>query len=207
MATPFLFHGPLARDAVVTYAQEAGRLIAEPIGDGGLKVADSRLIVELAGNAGVGDKRPVVIVGPLDRATPEAGDALLKTLEDLADGPLLILLWADYLGGVIGTIRSRTLDRWCPPDERWTSPFVDEHAEALYEAWAKGDAAACLGVIYDRQKDWQALLQGFCEVMAERAPDSPQAARVWPLVRPLLDGRGSHLCAATALLEALEGEA
>jgi hypothetical protein len=207
MSTPILFHGPLARAAVVSHAQEAGRLIADPIGDGGLKVADSRLIVELAGNAGVGDRKPVVIVGPLDRATPEAADALLKTLEDLAEGPLVILLWADYLGGVIGTIRSRTLDRWCPPDERWSSPFVDEHAEALYAAWDKGDAAACMRVVYDRQKDWQALLQGFCEVMAERAPDSPQTARVWPLVRPLLDGRGSHLCAATALLEALGGEA
>ena len=207
MASPILFHGPLARSAAVAHAQETGRLISDPIGDGGLKVADSRLIVEMATNASVGDKQPVVIVGPLDRATPEAGDALLKTLEDLAEGPLVILLWADYLGGVIGTIRSRTLDRWCPPDERWASPFVDEHAEALYAAWDKGDAAACLGVIYDRQKDWQALLQGFCEVMAERAPDSPQTARVWPLVRPVLDGKGSYLNAAAALLEALEGEA
>jgi len=207
MGTPILFHGPLARGAAVTYAAQLGRLASDPIGDDGLKVDDSREIVRLAGNAGVGDKLPVVMVGPLDRATPEAGDALLKTLEDLAEGPLQIVLWADYLGGVIGTIRSRTLDRWCPPDERWTSPFVDEHAEALYAAWDKGDAAACLGVIFDRKKDWQALLQGFCEVMVERAPDSPQTARVWPLVRPLLDGRGSHLCAATALLEALEGEA
>lgn len=207
MATPILFHGPLARSAAVAHAQEAGRMIADPIGDDGLKVDDSRLIVGLAGNAGVGDKQPVVIIGPLDRATPEAADALLKTLEDLAEGSLVILLWADYLGGVIGTIRSRTLDRWCPPDERWTSPFVDEHAEALYAAWNKDDLAACLGVIHDRQKDWQALLQGFCEIMAERAPDSPQTARAWPLVRPLLDGRGSYLNAASALLEALGGEA
>ncbi len=204
MASPTLFHGPLARSAAVAHAQQAGRLISDPIGDGGLKVADSRLIVEMATNAGVGDKQPVVIVGPLDRATPEAGDALLKTLEDLAEGPLVILLWADYLGGVIGTIRSRTLDRWCPPNERWNSPFMDEHAEALFAAWDKGDAAACLGVIYDRKKDWQALLQGFCEVVAERDSNSPKTARVWPLVRPLLNGKGSYLNAASALLEALE---
>ncbi len=204
MASPTLFHGPLARSAAVAQAQQAGRLIADPIGDEGLKVADSRLIVEMATNAGVGDKQPVVIVGPLDRATPEAADALLKTLEDLAEGPLVILLWADYLGGVIGTIRSRTIDRWCPPDERWTSPFMDEHAEALFVAWDKGDAAACLGVIYERKKDWQALVQGFCEVVAERDSNSPKTARVWPLVRPLLNGKGSYLNAASALLEALE---
>ena len=205
MGSPILFHGPLARAEALDHATAAGRLISDPIGDGGLKVADSRRIVNLAGNAGVGDRNPVVIVGPLDRATPEAGDALLKTLEDLAEGPLVILLWADYLGGVIGTIRSRTLARWCPPDERWVSPFKDEHAKALWDAWSKQDPAACLGVIYDRKKDWQALLQGFCEYMAENAPTEPETARVWPLVRPLLDGRGSHLCAATALLEALGG--
>ena len=207
MGTPILFHGPLARGEAVAHAAQLGRLVSEPIGDDGLKVADSRLIVILSEDAGVGDKLPVVIVGPLDRATPEAGDALLKTLEDLTDAPLQIVLWADYLGGVIGTIRSRSLDRWCPPDERWVSPFVDQYAEALFSAWEKQDTAACLSVLYERKKDWQALMQGFCEVMAERAPEKPQTARVWPLLRPLLDGKGSHLNAATALLEALEGEA
>ena len=159
MGTPILFHGPLARGEAVAHAAQLGRLVSEPIGDDGLKVADSRLIVTLSEDAGVGDKLPVVIVGPLDRATPEAGDALLKTLEDLTDAPLQIVLWADYLGGVIGTIRSRSLDRWCPPDERWVSPFVDQYAEALFSAWEKQDTAACLSVLYERKKDWQALMQ------------------------------------------------
>lgn len=205
MGSPILFHGPRARGEAVEHASCVGRLLSDPIGDQGLKVADSRHIVEMAGSSGVGDKKPVVIVGPLDRATPEAGDALLKTLEDLAEGPLVILLWADYLGGVIGTIRSRTIDRWCPPDERWVSPFMDNHAEKLWEAWSKQDAEGCLAVIYDRKKDWQALVQGFCEIMAERDPEAPRTARAWPLMRPLLNGRGSHLNAASAFLTALEG--
>lgn len=202
--TPVLFHGPRARGEAVAHARTLGRLITDPIGDDGLKVDDSREIVLLAGNAGVGDKSPVVVVGPLDRATPEAGDALLKTLEDLAEGPVRILLWADFYGGVIGTIRSRTLPRWCPPDKHWVSPFADDQARALYAAWIKKDMAACLDVIYASQRDWPALLQGFCEVMAEEGPlEAPETARVWAQVRPLLDGKGSHLNAATALLEAL----
>ena len=202
--TPVLFHGPRARGEAVTHARTLGRLITDPLGDDGLKVDDSREIVRLAGNAGVGDKSPVVVVGPLDRATPEAGDALLKTLEDLADGPVRIILWADFYGGVIGTIRSRTLPQWCPPDKHWVSPFVDDQARALYAAWIKKDIAACLDVIYASQRDWPALLQGFCEVIATEGPlEAPETARVWAQVRPLLDGKGSHLNAATALLEAL----
>ena len=203
--TPVLFHGPRARGEAVKHARASGRLMADPIGDDGLKVDDSREIVRLAGNAGVGDKPPVLVVGPLDRATPEAGDALLKTLEDLADGPVRIILWADFYGGVIGTIRSRTLERWCPPDARWVSPFMDDAARALYAAWSKKDAPGCLDIIYNSQRDWPALLQGFCEVIAEEHPDlgSPETVAVWELVRPLRDGRGSHLCAASALLEAM----
>ncbi|MBQ73236.1 MAG: hypothetical protein CMJ67_10070 [Planctomycetaceae bacterium] len=203
--TPLLFHGPLARGEAVAHARSLGRLLGDPIGDTGLKVDDSREIVRLAGNAGVGDKPPVLVVGPLDRATPEAVDGLLKTLEDLADGPVRILLWADFYGGVIGTIRSRTLDRWCPPDERWTSPFMDDNARALYRAWSKKDVATCLSVIHASQRDWAALLHGFCEFIVEEHPDlgSPETTAVWNHVRPLLDGRGSHLCAAAALLEAM----
>ena len=205
LMTPVLFHGPRARGEAIQHARDLGRLVADPIGDDGLKVDDSREIVLLAGNAGVGDRPPVVVVGPLDRATPEAGDALLKTLEDLADGPVRLVLWADFYGGVTKTIRSRTLNHWCPPSEHWVSPFMDDQARALYMAWTKKDVAACLDTIYASQRDWPALLQGFCEVIAEEHPDlgSPETATVWAQVRPLLDGKGSHLNAATALLEAL----
>ena len=81
---------------------------------------------------------------------------------------------------------------------------MDEQARALYAAWIKKDQPACLGIIYASQRDWPALLQGFCEVIAEEGPlEDPGTARVWAQVRPLLDGKGSHLNAATALLEAM----
>ena len=204
MPSPVLLHGPHARSEAVQLSLKVGRLIADPIGDDGLKVDASREIVALAGNAGVGDKPPVVIVGPLDRATPEAGDALLKTLEDLSTAPLRIILWADYYGGVIGTIRSRTLERWCPPEPGWVSPFMDAPAEALYTAWERRDPLACMEALREHPRDWQALLQGFCEYLAERQVDDPLTAVVWDVVRPLMDGKGSYLNAATALLKVLE---
>jgi len=178
-------------------------MILDPIGDDGLKVDDSRRVVELAGNSGVGDRPPVVVLGPIDRATPEASDALLKTLEDLADGPLGVILWADYLGGVTGTIQSRTLPRWCPPDAKWASPFLDEHAERLFDAFQAGDAATCLEILHDRKKEWGGLLVGFSEVMARRGTEDAAMVRAWVAIRPLLDGKGSHLVAASALMEAM----
>lgn len=203
MATPILFHGPQARGAAVTHARSIGRLLLDPLGDEGLKVAEARAVVDLAGTSGVGDQPPSVVLGPLDRATPSAGDALLKTLEDLSTAPLQIVLWADFLGGVSLTLRSRSLPRWCPPEPHWVSPYMDEDAKNLWEAYTKKDLGACLEILRKRQKDWGDLLQGVCEVSAEQEPLHPSALRLWAQARPLLDGKGSFLNAAHALTECL----
>ncbi len=203
MASPLLFHGPVARGEAVRSARTMGRLVGDPIGDDGLKVNDSRLIVQLASSSGVGDQPPVVVVGPLDRATPEASDALLKTLEDLAEGPLQIVLWADSIAGVVGTIRSRTLARWCPPREGWVSPFVDDDAKELLAAFVAGDTAKCMGVLHSRKKDWGSLIQGFCEALSDHEGDIGKTTEIWTALRPVLDGKGSHLVAASAFLEVL----
>ena len=86
--TPRLFHGPSARDKAVSLSLEIGRPVGDPVGDKGLKVDDSREIVELASHSGIGDKAPTIVVGPIDQASPEASDALLKTLEELWIDPL-----------------------------------------------------------------------------------------------------------------------
>ena len=196
-----LFHGPAARGEAIAFAREVGRPVSSPIGDDGLKVDDSRALVALAGSSGVGDRPPCVVVGPLDDATPEAADALLKTLEDLASGPLRIILWCESIGGVIGTIRSRTLPRWSPAPEGWVSPYKDAHAEKLVAAWAKDDLAGCLAVISDNRKDWSALLRGFCEVISTDHVEDPRTVKAWESVRPLLDGKGSYLNAAAVFIE------
>ena len=201
--TPVLFHGPVARGIAISHAREKGRLILDPLGDDGLKVEDSRRVVELAGNSGVGDRPPVVVLGPLDDATPEAADALLKTLEDLAEGPLGIILWANHLGTVTSTIQSRTLPRWCPPSENWTSPYQDEDATRLFDAYLSGELSTCLGILRERQKDWSDLLRGFEEVMSHRGLEDPSMVPLWEAIRPLRDGKGSYLVAVASLMGAM----
>ena len=40
--TPFLYHGPEARTKACAEANRIGRLLCDPIGDGGLKTEDAR---------------------------------------------------------------------------------------------------------------------------------------------------------------------
>ena len=204
--TPFLYHGPEARDKAVSHSLKAGRPVSEPVGDQGLKVDDSRVIVNLAGDPGVGDKPPTLVVGPLDKATPEASDALLKTLEDLSEAPLQIILWADHLSGVSATIRSRTWERWCPASRTYLSSLahLEKPAQNLAEAVVRGDGPSVLGTLAEAGKEWPELLEALCLVLPNHLGGSleerERVLSVWEKVRDILDGKGSVLVAADALL-------
>lgn len=179
-------------------------MVLDPLGDSGLKVDDSRLIVQLSGDSGVGDRAPSLVVGPLDSATPEAADALLKTLEDLSEGPLRIVLWADDLLRVIPTIRSRTWAKWCPPVVGGFDPLnhLADSAEALCQAVLSQDFNRILGSLGEADKGWPDLVQALCAPLSRSLEGEhfEVALAVWPRLRRLLDGKGSLLVAADALL-------
>lgn len=213
--TPTLFHGPSARDRAVALSLTLGRPVSDPLGDSGLKVDDSRALVELASSSGIGDRPPSVVVGPLDAATPEASDALLKTLEDLCEGPLSIVLWADHLRGVSGTIQSRTFAVWCPEGPTTPDPlaYLKEPAQNLAKALMENDPVKILGVLEDLTekkdgaKDWPDLLLATCQFLAPGLQDEvlrPRVIEVWDRIRTVLDGKGSILTAANALLPDME---
>ncbi len=203
--TPILFYGPMARDAAINRASKIGRPVSDPVGDKGLKVDDSRKIVLLAGSSGVGDKPPTIVVGPLDLATPEAADALLKTLEDLAEGPLRIVLWADYLKGVIGTIRSRTLCKWCPPSRTYLDPldWIQPSADDLCKAVVVGDEIKVLEILSEpeNKKYFSELLEAFSKSLAkEVSGGNIKVLKIWNELRGFLDGKGSYLLGVKIIL-------
>lgn len=158
-------------------------------------------MVVLARLTGVGSKPPSLVVGPLDRATPEAADALLKTLEDLTEAPIRLILWAEHLQGVILTIQSRTRAVWAPPGPGYLSPvrYMAKPAHALCEALLAGDSSQVLDILMDAGKDWTDLLEALCEPLSENM-DRKEALEAWESVRKVLDGKGSILTAADALL-------
>ena len=195
-----LYFGPAARDKAIQAAESLGRLVSDPVGDAGLKVDDSRAIVALAAYAGIGDRKPVVVVGPVDEATPEAADALLKTLEEMATGSLQIVLWAHHRNAVIPTILSRTHPTWCPgpPLVRWEDrDGVDE----LWDALAVNDSGAALCVLRDHKGSETDLLQGVVAHLEDTC-ENPASIKLWVRVREALEKTPvSALRAADAILE------
>ncbi|OHD26958.1 MAG: hypothetical protein A2Y38_08040 [Spirochaetes bacterium GWB1_59_5] len=114
MPSCILFHGPGALQAVLQEAQRLGRLVAPPFGEEGLKVDEARAFVSFMNSTPIGDGLGVVVAGPMDLALPRSSDVLLKSIEEFNAQVVYPLLWAHDEGGVMGTIRSRCLDWWCP---------------------------------------------------------------------------------------------
>jgi len=185
---------------------EQGRPISDPVGDAGLKVADSREIVVLALNSGVGSKPPTLVLGPLDQATIEASDALLKTLEDLTEAPLQIFLWADFLSGVRPTILSRTHPQWCPapPGSPDLLGHLREDALSLCAALLVGDPVGILAAL-KRAEDRESLVESLLSCLAEEVQegeDPVPSLRVWEDLRPVLSDAKNLLTVCDALLPA-----
>jgi len=198
--TPRLFHGPGGRDRALQ-GLSSYRLLHPPIGDEGLKVDDSRLLVDLMSSPPVGDKLGGILIGPLDRATGEAADALLKTLEEGVHGRVHIFTWAWDLAGVLPTIRSRTLPIWCPegPDPLL---LYKGRAGALWKSLQEGRASSLIEILSEEESDLtrEDLLTALLNILtlSEKMED---VLPLWNRIRPLLRGRGvSRMSALTALL-------
>ena len=165
-----LFHGPAAREVALEWAEKKGRLLAPPLGDGGLKVSTSREVVELLGSVPVGDQVGTLVVGPMDSATPEAVDALLKTLEEISSEVILPALWAEDVSEVVPTIKSRTTEHWCPPDPEATpeAPYLST-AESLCEASLRRRTASVIEILQENQGSELALLRASVTVLASKS--------------------------------------
>jgi len=109
--------------------------MAPPFGSTGLKVDEAREFVALMRTTPLGEGKGVVVAGPMDLANPKAADTLLKCIEEFDGEAMVPVLWAHDLGGVIPTIQSRCLDRWCPAtgDEEIDEEVVGA-AQALIRA-------------------------------------------------------------------------
>ena len=106
-----LFHGPNAEDAALEAAEAYGKILAVLGSEKGVRKDDARKMVALHNAPPASDSFGVVVLGPMDLATIEASDALLKVVEE----PCVYVkpfLWAKDLGEVSKTIRSRCHAVW-----------------------------------------------------------------------------------------------
>lgn len=108
MPSPILFHGPGALGVATSVRGEVLGWFGG--GEKALSVGEAREALELLEHP---SKRGVLLFGPLDKATPEALDALLKTVEE-PPAHVELRLFALEEGQVSATIRSRCLRQFCP---------------------------------------------------------------------------------------------
>lgn len=183
--TALIYHGPSARDRAITKALDMGVLVVDPVGDDGLKIDDARSVVERLSQPAVGDRIGCVVIGPLDRARPQASDALLKSLEEFDPSIVRPVLWADDIGDVSSTVRSRCHAVWCPGEELHDEGVLDL-ARDLIQASLEGDRPLVIEKWKDA--DHEALLAATGKVLQPFVHEK-KAARLWDRVRTVLRHR------------------
>jgi len=183
-------------------AEEVGRLLAPPFGDDGLKIETSREIVEMMTTVPVGDDIGVIVVGPLDDVKVRgAMDVLLKTLEEFDPRFFQPILWARDAGSVLGTVRSRCLELWCPMEGEGgpETPYLSR-AEKLCLAALERRRAALIEILIEEKGSEDMLLRASAIVLSKKE-EWPLTARLllWARIRELLFlPRPSHLETLTA---------
>lgn len=163
-------------------ARAIGRLIHEPFGGKGLKIAESREIVDLMNSAPVGDVPGVLVIGPMDRANRAAQDVLLKNLEEFNDRIIRPVLWAFDEADVIGTIRSRCVRQWCPGESLQDEDTIYQ-ARSVVECYRSNDVAGLIEAFKDREP--RPLLEAVAYVLTEGEIDE-NTVDLWERVRKTL---------------------
>lgn len=175
-----LFHGPTAKSRALSEGSRIGRLAADPFGLEGLKVDEARSLVALL-HQGVLDEssgnRGFVLVGPMDHCASKSSDALLKALEE-PPGDIHPILWAEDIGEVSPTIRSRCLQQWCPGDEPPIEDGVEEAARNILFAYEQKDW--CL-LPEPQQVKGLEVLRTLCGLL-----DPVKHGVLWEHLRPIL---------------------
>lgn len=203
MALITLFHGPKARDEAVLWAETTGRLLA-PADGGTFKVDAARDVAKLIDTIPMGTKVGTLVIGPMDHATAEASDALLKRLEECNIRYVHPALWAEDLERVSMTIQSRTIPRWCPavPGFEPEAPFIPV-AATLCDAALRGRVASIIETLAENEGSEAEILAASAHVLRSKEEwDLEARLRLWVRLREALVGTPSRRSTLAAFLGA-----
>ena len=197
-----LFHGPRARTVALERATAYGRFL-RAFDD--LKVEATREIVDCLSTPPIGDGMATLLIGPLDEATPDAADSLLKILEEHNAKYIQPFLWALDLSFVIPTIRSRTLQEWCPPEDPKVTPEAPYLATAtsLCESALKHRTAAVIESLEEHRGQELEIMRAAAEVLSKKTEWSlKRRLTLWESLREILSRstEPSHLAVVTAFM-------
>ncbi|HAZ30937.1 TPA: hypothetical protein DCY65_05160 [Candidatus Acetothermia bacterium] len=188
---PYLYVGPGARTAAL--AQAASDLEGSPDGH-----PDAQLVIAEAGEVGIDRVREVIlwarygpiraprkvaVIGPAERLTREAANAMLKLLEEIPPH-LVAVLFAEALDRVLPTVRSRSALVWC-------TGAVEQVQAALHEAgYSEEEVAFTSSLLDERVEEAAAFLPERRDPLGEWR-DAEAAARGLSLIE-LAAGLANH---------------
>ena len=182
MPSCLLYHGPEARNSAIREANRIGKLVSDPIGDDGLKVDDARTVVGLLLSVPVGEQTGVLVVGPMDEANPKASDTLLKSIEEFSGDYVIPILWANDLGAVSLTIRSRCIEKWSGGQTVMDDDPIVSAAMSIVEAALSNDILTVASIVRSHDKREIELMSSLSEVLSNML-DNHECRAMWSRLR------------------------
>lgn len=192
--TSFLLYGPGAKEHLITLSK-GGRMLSSPFGETGLKIEEARSIVELSNNLPPGKEDCLIVIGPMNRATPASSDVLLKLIEEPPD-KLKIILWAEDLQGVLPTIISRCWLKWCYAEEECKR---EKEAKVLLECLLKKELAEALKVLEESKKFLEEVLVSVVTLISREEPNTRYNG-IWRGIRKVLKEKNISLLLVSSTL-------
>lgn len=167
--SPRIFHGPNA----LTTSQLQLTLARPPFGTSKAEVMSfvdsARIPPPSTGTA--------ILLGPLDDVLLGSSDVLLKTLEENPEFGPVLALWANDIGSVSRTIRSRCLDVWCHGSSN-VSPDLDESASSILECVGTKNYLRLVSEVQRWKDDLTSLVMAISSKLVGNA-------RLWSTFRPV----------------------
>lgn len=145
-----------------------GRHMAAPMGEEGLRVAEAREAVRILSTRTIGEKRGVLVLGPMDLANEKACDVLLKSIEEIDPEGTLPILWATDLSEVRHTIANRCICVWKGGGRTVLDKDMEVRAAQLVDAVLDDDLNLITRLVGET-KDLKALGEGIAREVSERA--------------------------------------
>jgi len=189
----FLFFGDSADQVAREEIQQHGVML-DSFGEGGLRVDESRQIVDLLLSTPMGDQTSFILIGPMDKSSPQASDVLLKVLEESGEG-VIPYLWATDVDGVSGTIRSRCVLKFCGQEES----VDDLLGSRLYSFIMRDDIHKVISLCEEHKGEIEILLRSLCAYI--RRKQSKEGFLLWSNLRPLLGGQVTHYALLSGIFQ------
>lgn len=202
-----LHHGPGAESLARQAARDYGLVVPFKASEV-LKKSEARDLVSLLSQTPVGDRPWGVVVGPVDEISPAVGDVLLKTIEEFVPSKIRPFLWAWDYGGVLPTLRSRTVQTFVPGvDERVS--LCRPQADKLLRSYILRNWSEIVSDLKDFKGDERFVFLALAEAILERLSsgdgDRNEILKLWGSLRSFLSSGDAPSTPARVLAVFLVG--